>query len=300
MGDSTLDRLRARTSARACVVFPKGGLLLHAMVTSAGYDRCTDPAYDWRGLQREGGPFVLLQHTISGRGWLSFESRRLEVREGQTMLLRFPHDNRYWLGHNPFWEFFWLALNGREVQRIWREVMAAHGPLVRLPPPAVEALAGNCISVLDGAAATAPRASALAYQAAMCLAEELLPRVLAMPGTHSAAIERTISFCHAHAADPRLDVGRLATSAGYSRHHFSRLFTESVGTSPGRYLLRLRLDEAARQLRASDLPVKQVAIRCGFGDPNYFAKAFRRVFGMSPRDIRRADNFSKILPRSEV
>ena len=84
----------------------------------------------------------------------------------------------------------------------------------------------------------------------------------------------------------RLDVGSLANAAGYSRHHFSRLFGASEGVSPARYLARLRLEEAASALRMTTAPIKTVAQDCGFKDPSYFAKVFTRTYGMTPRQYR--------------
>src|SRR6516164_109833 len=96
-GNFMLERMRVMAPARRMVVFPKSGARLHAMVTSAGYDRCADPRYDWHGLRRGSMPYVLLQHTIAGGGLLRYDRTRHELRPGQTMLLRFPHDNRYWV-----------------------------------------------------------------------------------------------------------------------------------------------------------------------------------------------------------
>jgi AraC family transcriptional regulator len=89
-----------------------------------------------------------------------------------------------------------------------------------------------------------------------------------------------------------LDVERMARAAGYSRHHFSRLFSEAEGVPPARYLLRLRMEQAARLLRLEPDPIKVVAQRCGFDDPNYFTKVFRRFFGVGPRDFRTSGMFA--------
>ena len=56
--------------------------------------------------------------------------------------------------------------------------------------------------------------------------------------------------------------------------------------APARYLRRLRMEEAVAALRSGRLPVKTIARSCGFADASYFAKAFRRSFGMSPRASR--------------
>src|SRR5882724_7377309 len=93
------------------------------------------------------------------------------------------------------------------------------------------------------------------------------------------AIGRVVSFAQARPGQ-RLDVAALASAAGYSRHHFSRLFRASEGASPACVVLRLRMEEAVSALRSSQSPIKAVAELCGFADANYFAKVFRRSFGM--------------------
>ena len=72
-------------------------------------------------------------------------------------------------------EFFWLCLNGRETLRIWRDVLALHGPVVRLAPAALDRVAGYASSVMQGEASSPARASAIAYACAMAVADELLP-----------------------------------------------------------------------------------------------------------------------------
>ena len=287
-GTSTLTQSFAPLSGMTRLRFPPSVARLHAMVTSAGYDRRTEPGYDWHGLQRGRAPYVLLQHTLSGRGQLRHGRERFVLDPGQTMLLRFPQDNRYWMERGDTWEFFWICLNGREVLRIWRDTLAARGPVVRLGPTAVERLAGFARTVMADEANSPARASAIAYGVAMVLADELLPwGETWTAGTRVDRIGRAVSLVHARPS-ARLDVGRLAEQSGYSRHHFSRLFQVSEGLSPARYVARLRMEEAKAALQSSTLPVKTIARDCGFNDPSYFAKVFTRTFGVGPRAFRRA------------
>jgi AraC family transcriptional regulator len=288
-----LDALRTLGPGSFAGLFPRGEFRLHAMLASAGYDRRAGGTYDWHGAKRGDAPFVLLQHTLSGAGRLRYEKRIMEVRPGQTMLLKFPHDNRYWLPPDGAWEFFWLCLNGREVTRLWREVLDRHGPVVSLSPAAQDRLAGFCLAALRQQAATPARASALAYAASMVIAEELLPWAEApVRADRPPSLERAISLCQADLVRS-LDVGRMAQAAGYSRHHFSRMFSAHQGLSPARYVLRLRLEEAARQLRSDPAPIKIIARRSGFTDANYFGKVFRKHFGIGPRDFRRSGMYAE-------
>ncbi len=290
--NSVLNELEAFGDDGVSLAFPKDRYRLHAMLSSAGHESCEGRTYDWHGLKRGDAPFVLLQHTIAGRGRLRYESRHFDLLPGQTMLLSFPHDNRYWLARGDRWRFFWICLHGREMLRLWQELKLA-GPVVTLPDASVERLAGLCLSVLRKDVATPAQASAMAYGIAMQLADDLLSwGAVRTQSKRPAAIERAISLCH---ADPAglLDVAKLARASGYSRYHFSRLFAQHEGMSPARYLLRARMEEAARLLRADDaVPIKLIAQRCGFADANYFSKVFRRFFGMAPQDFRRSGMFA--------
>jgi AraC family transcriptional regulator len=81
-------------------------------------------------------------------------------------------------------------------------------------------------------------------------------------------------------AEPHSLVG-LARQAGMSPFHFSRLFREATGTPPHRYLVSIRLREAARRLREG-ARVTDACFDVGFGNLSHFVRAFRRAFGVSP------------------
>ena len=291
-----LSSLTAAGPRAVSLAFPKERYRLHAMVTSAGYDlRRSDQrgsrGYDWNGLRRGEASFVLLQHTISGRGRLRYGSTQHEVRPGQTMLLAFPHDNRYWLAPGDEWEFFWICLNGSEVLRLWRQLLEV-GPLARLGTASIGRLARACVSVLDGEASSPARSSQLAYSIAMQLADEMLAwGEVRTRSKRPAAIERAVSLVHDGGGAP-VDVGRMAAASGYSRYHFSRMFSATEGVPPARFRLRVRMEEAARRLQTEPDPINVVALRCGFADANYFTKLFRRFYGMTPRDFRRSGMFA--------
>jgi AraC-like DNA-binding protein len=131
-------------------------------------------------------------------------------------------------------------------------------------------------------------------------ADELLPWGEMHPASpRPAAVERAVSLCTAQPAE-RIDVARMARAAGYSRYHFSRLFAAHEGTTPARYLLRLRMEEAARLLHVEEAPVKVIAQRCGFDDANYFAKVFRRFYGIGPKDFRRSGMYTGTVQAGRV
>ncbi len=223
---------------------------------------------------------------------LAYEGRGTPLVAGTTMLVTIPHDHRYFLPAGGDWTFFYLVLSGQEVMRLMGEVIAAAGPVLRLSPKALDRLAGCVVALLEGQADSPGEASALAYRAAMSLVDDLSSTASGDgEATHPDWLRRVTAEIEAH-LDAALTVERLATVAGLSRAHFVRQFTRLAGAPPSEYVFRSRMARAARLLQSSGLSVVEIAAALGFADANYFAKAFRRAFDVSPTEFKRSGLFT--------
>lgn len=271
--------------AMKSVSLPRARHPLHAMPTSTGYDLQTSPSYVWDGRARGQTPFTVLQHTISGVGTLRYENRVMKVRPGEAMLVIVPHNHRYWLEPGDSWEFFWISMHGRETLRIHEMILNARGPVIRLNNSTIDRLAGCCLKLVQGQGEMPGAASAIAYEAAMALFDDTFGPAEIFPASEN-SLARAVQYVAAN-LNRELDVDVLAKVAGLSRAHFSRSFTEMTGLAPAQYVLQERMKRAAKLLLANrDVPVKEVAALTGIPDNNYFAKVFRRTYGISPTDFR--------------
>lgn len=81
-------------------------------------------------------------------------------------------------------------------------------------------------------------------------------------------------------------IAEIARALGLSQRRLEMLFADRLGTSPGRFFLDLRLDEARRMVTDSTLPLQEVALRCGFASQMAFARAFRARFGGTASALR--------------
>lgn len=79
----------------------------------------------------------------------------------------------------------------------------------------------------------------------------------------------------------------LARFSAVSPEHFSRLFKRETGVGFREYLNLLRLQRAEQLLKQQrDLSVSQIAAECGFGDSNYFSVKFKKMYGISPKQLQ--------------
>jgi transcriptional regulator GlxA family with amidase domain len=79
----------------------------------------------------------------------------------------------------------------------------------------------------------------------------------------------------------------LAAAAAMSVRHFARVFTTEVGETPGRFVERVRVEAARRQLETTDDTLDVVADACGFGTAETLRRAFQRRLGVAPDFYRR-------------
>lgn len=87
--------------------------------------------------------------------------------------------------------------------------------------------------------------------------------------------------------DADLSAEALARRAGLSTRHFSRLFTQRTGTTPGAYVESARLETARRLLEESDAALPQIAAASGLGSPHTLHRVFQRHMGTTPAAYRR-------------
>jgi AraC-like DNA-binding protein len=99
------------------------------------------------------------------------------------------------------------------------------------------------------------------------------------------ALDRACRVIQSRLAD-QLSLSDLASPAGVSPAHLTRLFRAEMGLTATDYLRRCRLERALHLLTRSEAPIKEIACEVGIPDLHAFNKAIRRGFGISPRELR--------------
>ena len=85
--------------------------------------------------------------------------------------------------------------------------------------------------------------------------------------------------------DQCIEAGALAKIADCSPSYFTRVFARSVGTTPYRYVVHLRLQRALDLMRGGRHSLAEVAAATGFADQSHLSRWVRRVHGVSPTEL---------------
>lgn len=98
-------------------------------------------------------------------------------------------------------------------------------------------------------------------------------------------IINSIDYIEKHLCE-NIKLSEIAKQSHFSEFHFHRLFHKTVGISVMEYVRKRRLAEAARELTDTGEKITNIALKYQFSSSESFSRAFRKVYGVGPRDYR--------------
>ncbi|MCB5165628.1 AraC family transcriptional regulator [Streptomyces bambusae] len=113
------------------------------------------------------------------------------------------------------------------------------------------------------------------------------------------AVRRVIGFMHVNLGQD-LTIDDMARTAMFSKFHFTRIFRDATGTSPGRFLSALRIQEAKRLLTHTDFSVADISSQVGYSSVGTFSSRFKACVGLSPSAYRELGGVLPKLPAAAV
>jgi AraC family transcriptional regulator len=99
-------------------------------------------------------------------------------------------------------------------------------------------------------------------------------------------VRKVRDYIDGHITGP-VPVADLCALIQRSEAHFSRSFKRTFGESPHSFVMRRRVELAARYMLATDAPLSDIALRCGFADQAHLCKNYRQAVGQTPGAWRR-------------
>lgn len=245
----------------------------------------SSPAYLFDNRRRGSADLAVVQQTLAGAAFFEDPAGRRRVPAGHVML--FTHDDSSVYGYPPEdtepYRQRYLSFDLAALRPWFERLRSEFGAVLPMP------LEGEASDVFDEIMRRfRTRGFRDRFQES-----ELLHRLLVALYREQVAATQTrdpVEFGYHYLRDnfrSPLNLKEVAERCGVSREHFIRRFGARYGEPPGELLRRLRLEQAHRMLRATQMPVQEVALACGFADANTFCRAYRIRYGTTPGAARR-------------
>ena len=84
-----------------------------------------------------------------------------------------------------------------------------------------------------------------------------------------------------------ISIEEIAKVCGINRSYFGKIFRKSIGKSPQEFLLDYRMIKATELLSLTSLSISEISQAVGYDNPLHFSRAFKNVYGISPRTWRK-------------
>jgi AraC-like DNA-binding protein/Tfp pilus assembly protein PilF len=102
-------------------------------------------------------------------------------------------------------------------------------------------------------------------------------------------LKKAIAIVDSNMNDPLFGIEKMAEEIGMSRASLLRKIKAITGFPPSELIRNIRLRKAAALLKAKSDSVSQIGFIVGFDDPSYFAKSFKKQYGVAPSEYYRSE-----------
>lgn len=90
--------------------------------------------------------------------------------------------------------------------------------------------------------------------------------------------------------DPSIGLNKISDEFQISESYFSHMFKEKTGVNFSTYLENIRMSEAARMIKETDISLNELYISVGYNNANTFRRAFKKIYGVTPSNMRENKN----------
>lgn len=267
------DKFRGSGSQQSLVIRDEGFLDVNPVV--CGWEHCV-PGHRYGPAARD---YYLVHYVFAGQGWFESRGIRHHLTAGALFLITPDELTCYQADASDPWSYTWIGFSGQRCRQLLDQTVLANGQVTVRDP--------RLAQVFESLRAEADLVPALEWFVCGKIYEllSLLRQKPSQPALRQEYVHRVMDAIKANYDRP-VSVEGLARAAGLDRRYLSRIFAAETGQTPRDYLTRFRLERAAHYLSDPAYSVENTALSVGYNDAFAFSKAFKRHFGVSPRQYR--------------
>lgn len=276
-------------------VFPNEHFL-DLTIYQYGWEQC-EPLHSY-------GPFIrnhyLFHYVISGTGTLytmdsSGTNHACQITGGQGFLICPGQITTYSADHDCPWEYTWLEFDGlRAKEALSLAGLSIDAPLYRSQDKILSACLKDTLLYIARHSKESPyHLIGYAYLFLDFLTRSSASRKCGTAEkTSDFYIKEALSFIEQNYQSP-IRVEDIADFCNLNRSYFGKIFRQALGQNPQEFLIQYRMAKASQLLKLTPLPIGDISTAVGYANQLHFSRAFRNVYGISPRQWRTEHAISK-------
>ncbi|WP_373215980.1 AraC family transcriptional regulator [Ruminococcus sp. 5_1_39BFAA] len=254
-----------------------------------GYEKC-QPLHSY-------GPFIrnnyLFHYVLSGRGTLRVENADYSCSEykigaNSGFLIEPGQITTYFADRSAPWEYCWIEFAGLRAREILESAGLSASNPVFFPQSEeyAEKVGQEMLYLTSHSHESSLHLMGHVYLVMDALVQGSSRKRKIQDGKLSKFYTReAVAFIEQNYAQP-ITVEDMAARCNLERSYFGKIFKETMGQSPQSFLIRYRMSKAAQLLTTTDFSICDVGVQTGYPNQLHFSRAFKNVYGISPREYR--------------
>lgn len=233
----------------------------------------------------------LMIFCVDGKGSLQVNQNNYDVQPGDVIFLPSGLEHKYQADKKTPWSIYWCHVEG-EVFSDFMDIIGVSKDNCLINIRDLNPLISEFKQLLQTAK--------FGYQLnRFFLASSILNKILGL-----IALDKTVTFTpqnkelSKNAIDDyftdnierSLNLDQMSKQFGLSKFYFAKKFQQLVGTSPLKYFMHLKIQNACLLLDTTNNPIKTISKSVGYEDPYYFSRLFKQTLGISPSQYRQSRN----------
>lgn len=254
-----------------------------------GMEQC-EPSHSFGPATRN---HYLFHYVISGKGTLNADNsngvtQTYQIKSKQGFMI-FPGQVNTYIADNELpWEYVWLEFDGLRVKAALEMAgLSPDRPVYKAGLKDLrEDMMNEMLYIVHNSAETPFNLIGHLYLFLDLLTRSAAGMKIPQTGTlHNFYIREAITFIE-HNFQNDITVEDIAAVCRLNRSYFGKIFKDAVGKSPQEFLLNYRMIKAAELLKLTQLSIGDISNAVGYENQLHFSRAFKNVYGVSPRDWR--------------
>lgn len=254
-----------------------------------GREQCT-PAHSFGPTARN---HYLFHYVLSGTGKLFADDSKgntheYQIRSGQGFMI-FPRQvTTYIADHALPWEYTWIEFDGMRAREIIETAgLSPDHPVYHASYKDLrENMMEEMVYIADHSGESPFHLMGHLYLFIDYLSRSAAStRITSSGKVRDFYIKEALNYIEQNFQN-EITVDGIASFCGLNRTYFGRIFKDTVGKSPQQFLMSYRMAKAAELLKLTALSVSDIGNAVGYPNQLHFSRAFKNVYGMSPREWR--------------
>ncbi len=239
--------------------------------------------------REEGADQYILIYCTEGKGVIEVEGEKFFIGRSDAFCIPRMRKHRYYADEKEPWSILWVHFKGDNTKYFPLEELRVVHRNSRHSDNRVMVLFNLLFRVLEKNY-TIGNFIYISQVLSLILSEIYFRERIDETATQDKHVTMVIRFMYQN-INRNLTLQEISDEVELSKSYLNAIFKAQTGRAPVEFFIHLKMQEACKLLKSTDMYIYEVSEELGYADQYYFSRIFKKVVGMSPRDYKSGDYF---------